>query len=268
MQPQYLILALVVGILIAEISTGRHRKVHRRQDFFMIGAVIASTQVTRIAMAWLTATIIGLLIPAYKGALAGSPIIPSFLTLLFLAEFLQYWIHRTAHNPVRHPILHGMHRTHHSAPYVNVTLMYRTNLVWPLVHSYTWIAAAGFYLGMIQATTIFYVTIMAWNALTHSDWRWDDAIIAHVPGGRHMITALEWILITPRIHHAHHGYGRDGTAYRNFCTMVSIYDRLFGTLHTPAQRPWRYGLPGGEHAWWRQLLYPLVPLGIARKRDH
>ena len=81
-----------------------------------------------------------------------------------------------------------------------------------------------------------------------------------------MVTAAEWILVTPRIHHTHHGYGRDGKAYRNFCTMLSFYDRLFGTLHIPEGRPWRYGLPGGEHVWWRQLLFPLVPLGESRKR--
>ena len=144
--------------------------------------------------------------------------------------------------------------------------MWRTNLIWPLVHAYTWVTAAGFYLGMTGATTVFYLTIMAWNVLTHSDWRWDDMIIAKLPGGRRLITAAEWIIVTPRIHHTHHGYGRDGKAYRNFCTMLSFYDRLFGTLHVPEGRPWRYGLPGGEHIWWRQLLFPLVPLGESKKR--
>lgn len=265
MQPQHWIFVLVAGILAIELATGCHKGVHRKQDFWIIGTVILGSQVTRIGMAWLTAAIVGLLFPVWKGALADVPMWAGFLGLLLIAEFGQYWIHRAAHDTLSHPILHGMHRTHHSAPYVNVTLMWRTNLVWPLVHAYTWVAAAGFYFGMTGATTVFYLTIMAWNVLTHSAWRWDDMIMEKLPGGRRLVTAAEWVLVTPRIHHTHHGYGRDGKAYRNFCTMLSFYDRLFGTLHVPEGRPWRYGLPGGEHVWWRQLLFPLVPLGETKK---
>ncbi|MEY4239010.1 MAG: hypothetical protein RL339_1611 [Pseudomonadota bacterium] len=266
MEPQHWILVLVAGIFIIELLIGRHRKVHRPRDIAIMLAVITSSQVTRVGMAWLTATVIGLLMPVGTGLLARVPVWAGFVGLLLVAEFCQYWIHRWAHDSKRHPLLHGMHRTHHSAPYVNVTLMYRTNLFWPLVHSYTWCAALGFYLGMPAATTAFYLTIMAWNALTHSDWRWDDAIIARVPGGARLIEAMELVFVTPRIHHTHHGYGKDGKVYRNFCTILSFYDRLFGTLHVPEGRPWRYGLPGGEHHWARQLLFPLVPLGEARRR--
>lgn len=266
MQPQHWILVLVAGIFVIELLIGRHRKVHRPRDIAIMVSVIVSSQVTRVGMAWLTATVIGLLIPAGKGLLAGVPVWAGFIGLLLFAEFGQYWIHRWAHDSKRHPLLHGMHRTHYSAPYVNVTLMYRTNLVWPLVHSYTWWAALGLYFGMPAATAVFYLTIMAWNALTHSDWRWDDAIIARVPGGARLIQIMELVFVTPRIHHTHHGYGKDGKVYRNFCTMLSFYDRLFGTLHVPEGRPWRYGLPGGEHHWMRQLLYPLIPLGEAKRR--
>lgn len=265
MQGQYWIFMLILAILAMEIIMGRHKGVHRRQDFYMLGTVIIASQGTRIATAWLTATLIGLLIPAYKNALVAAPFWTSLLGLFLVAEFLQYWIHRLAHNSKKHPLLFGMHRTHHSAPYVNVTLMWRTNLLWPFVHSYTWVAAAAIYLGLYAQAAAFYTVIMAWNALTHSDWRWDDAIIAHVPGGAKLVAAAEWIVVTPRLHHVHHGYGRDGANYRNFCTFFSFYDRLFGTLHVPEGRPWRYGMPGGDPHWVRQLLFPLVPLAKSKK---
>ena len=83
----------------------------------------------------------------------------------------------------------------------------------------------------------------------------------HVPGGRVFIRAFEWVLVTPRMHHTHHGYGKDGKVYRNFGAVLSIFDWMFGTMHIPEGRPWRYGLPGGEHIWWRQVFFPLVPLG-------
>src|SRR3546814_365850 len=139
MQGQYWILLLVAAILIIEIATGRHRGVHRRHDFFMLGSVLLASQGTRIVMAWLTATLIGFTIPAYRNALADLPFWPGLLGLFLIAEFCQYWMHRFAHDSKRHPILYGMHRTHHTAPCVNVTLMYRTNLLWPFIHSYTWI---------------------------------------------------------------------------------------------------------------------------------
>lgn len=272
MQRSYWIILLVVGILVIEIIAGRHRKVHHRQDYFIIASTLIGGQLTRPIVALITATLIGLALPAYKDALANVSFWLTFPVLFVVAEFFQYWIHRMAHDSNRHKLLYGMHRTHHSAPYVNVTLMYRSNLVWPLVHSYTWTTAIAFYLGAYGAATAFYLTMLSWNALTHSDFRWDEMMARHLPFGDKILWAMELVLVTPRIHHTHHGFGKDGKAYRNFCTMLSIYDRMFGTLHIPEGRPRFYGLPGGEHHWFRQMLYPLVPLGeplkLRDKRDN
>lgn len=261
------IFAAVGAVLIIELAQGRHRGVHRVQDGFLIISSLVSSFAVRPLMAMLTAFVVSLLLPQWRGLLSGAPFWASFAVLLVVAEFCQYWVHRWAHQAVRHPLLYGMHRTHHTAPYVNVTLLYRSNLFWGLVHPYPWAAALAIYLGQTEAAALFFLTIFLWNALTHSDWRWDDAVIAHVPAGERLIQAFELIFVTPRIHHVHHGYGRDGKAYRNFNTMLTVFDRVFGTLHVPEGRPWRYGLPGGEHHWVRQMLFPLVPLGRAVRRD-
>ncbi|MFM2272771.1 MAG: hypothetical protein RL702_1836 [Pseudomonadota bacterium] len=267
MSPQSWILLAAAALLVIELAQGRHRGVHRLQDFCIIAASIASSFVVRPLMAFLTALVIGFALPQGKGLFADAPFWPSFAVLLISAEFAQYWVHRWAHNSNRHPLLYGMHRTHHTAPYVNVTLLYRSNLCWAFIHPYGWLSALAIYLGQAQAAVLFYLSIMLWNTLTHSDWRWDETIINRMPGGIHVVTAFELLFITPRIHHAHHGYGRDGTAYRNFNTLLSVFDRLFGTLYVPKARPWRYGVPGGEHHWVRQMLFPLVPLGAAVRRD-
>lgn len=261
------IFAAVAAVLAIELVQGRHRGVHRLQDGFLIASSLASSIAVRPLMAVLTASVIGLLLPQWQGALSGAPMWLSFAVLLVAAEFGQYWVHRWAHESMRHPLLHGMHRTHHTAPYVNVTLLYRSNIFWGFVHPYGWMAALAIYLGQSEAAALFFLAIFLWNALTHSDWRWDDAVIARVPGGTRLIQAVELVFVTPRLHHVHHGYGRDGKAYRNFNTMLTLFDRLFGTLHIPEGRPWRYGVPGGEHHWVRQMLFPLVPLGKAVRRD-
>lgn len=261
------IFAAVAAMLAIELAQGRHRGVHRLQDGFLIAASLVSSIAVRPVMALLTAFVIGLLLPQWQGAFSGAPMWLSFAVLLLVAEFGQYWVHRWAHESIRHPLLHGMHRTHHTAPYVNVTLLYRSNVFWGFVHPYGWMAALAIYLGQAEAAALFFLAIFLWNALTHSDWRWDDAVIARVPGGERLIQAIELVFVTPRLHHVHHGYGRDGKAYRNFNTMLTLFDRLFGTLHIPEGRPWRYGVPGGEHHWVRQMLFPLVPLGKAVRRD-
>lgn len=267
MNPQTWIFVAVAVLFVIEVAQGRHKAVHRLQDGFIIAASIFSSFLVRPVMAVLTALVIGYALPGGQGALSGAPAWAGFTVLLVTAEFTQYWVHRWAHDSRRHRFLYGMHRTHHSAPYVNVTLLYRSNFFWGFIHPYGWLSALAIYLGQAQAAVLFYLSILLWNVITHSDWRWDDTIIARVRGGEKIVRAFEWVFVSPRLHHVHHGYGRDGKAFRNFNTMLTVFDRLFGTLHVPQGRPWRYGLPGGEHHWVPQMLFPLVPLGEARRRD-
>lgn len=265
MNETQLIVLLVLAIFVIEFLGGRHRNVHNRSDLMIIGSSLLSAQVIRPIMSLIIAAVIGFVLPAGEGALSHLSFWLVFPGLFFVAEFFHYWLHRFAHDSVNHKLLYGMHRTHHSAPYVNVTLIYRSNICWGFVHPYGWFAGLAIYLGHAPAAATFFLTIVAWNIMTHSDWRWDDAIIERFSWGRSLIEKLEWFVITPRIHHTHHGYGKDGKAYRNFNTMLTCYDRLFGTLHVPDGRPLYYGLPGGEHHWARQMLFPLVPLGEPRR---
>lgn len=261
------ILSAAGALLMIEIALGCHRGVHRLQDCFIVVTSVASSFIVRPSLAWLTGTVIGFLLPWWKGQFSWVPLWVSFPTILVLAEFAQYWLHRWAHDSNNHPFLYGMHRTHHSAPYVNVTLIYRSNLLWSFIHPYAWVAAVAIYLGQLKAAELFFLVGLLWNVVTHSDWRWDDAMIAKVPGGSWLVNAFELVFVTPRLHHAHHGYGHDGCNFRNFNAVLTVFDRAFGTLHVPKGRPWRYGLPGGEHHWLRQMLFPLLPLGPALRRD-
>ena len=60
---------------------------------------------------------------------------------------------------------------------------------------------------------------------------------------------LEHVIVSPGMHLSHHGYGKDGGNYRNFGVLLSIYDWMFGTLHIPEGRPFRYGIPGATPHW-------------------
>lgn len=103
------------------------------------------------------------------------------------------------------------------------------------------------------------LTIYGWNLVTHSHFRWDDAIRRHPRFGR-AFRAGEHVLISPGMHHTHHGFGKDGASYRNYAVTFAFFDWMFGTLHIPTGRPWRYGLPGPQPHWAEELFYPLVQM--------
>lgn len=260
MSAQLSIIILTLALLLLEIIKGRHRHVYRREDLIITGG---SFLFGRTLFAPLLAAAMGMgfgkLMPGLQGSLSEAPVWAGALGLLLIGEFLFYWIHRAAHNPAKHPHLFNMHATHHSARFLNLSVMSRYNVFWPLVQPYSWMIALGFYLGMQEAATLFFVTIMAWNTLTHTNFRWDDTIAKYLPFGPRIVQTIELIFITPKLHHAHHGYGKEGKAFRNFCTLFSFYDRLFGTLYIPTERPQHYGIIGkniDNTHYLEQLFYP------------
>ena len=127
----------------------------------------------------------------------------------------------------------------------------------PFVVPYAWVMGLAFYLGLEAASATVLGILLSWNALTHSALRWDD-VLARTPWGSRVLQAVEWLFITPRLHHTHHGYGKDGKTYRNYAVMITVWDRLFGTLHVPAGRPANYGVPGKDKHWSEEIFFPVI----------
>lgn len=262
---------VVTGVIfLAEIVAGRHRKIYSRSDWFVNGICIFTGALIRPLGAVLIALLIGWIFPAGKGALRNMPFLPSVVGIVLLAEFANYWVHRTSHelkDSRWFDWLWRMHRTHHTAKYVNVVLNYRISLFWGLVSGLTWVMSLAVYLGQAKAAGAAVIVFTFWGIFTHSDFRWDDPIRRHRIFGP-MFRGLEHIFISPGIHHSHHGYGKDGGNYRNFGVFLSIYDWAFGTLHVPEGRPARYGLPGKTPHWADDAFSPLnVGTWLARARN-
>lgn len=250
--------SVMIGVvLVTEILSGWHRKIYRRHDWLVMAGCIALSQLTRPVAAMLYASLFAWLLPSYRGVLADAPFWASVVILFLVVELAFYTVHRMAHQPVKHPLLYGMHRTHHAAQYLNVTVMMRVNIFWPFVMPYGWCMGLAFYLGLEAASAVVLATVMVWNALTHSALRWDDAL-AKTRLGNRMLSIVEYLFITPRMHHTHHGWGKDGKSYRNYAVMLTIYDRLFNTLHVPEGRPAHYGVPGKDKHWTEEVMFPLV----------
>jgi sterol desaturase/sphingolipid hydroxylase (fatty acid hydroxylase superfamily) len=255
------IIIVTLLVLAAELVAGRHRGLYRKRDWLVIGLpAILNPAVSRVLAGAVIAAAAAAVAPAWKGALAGIPLLPAYLGVLLISEVAFYWVHRWAHDGQRRPALHWLwriHRTHHAGKYMNVLVTLRINLFWSFIVPTAWVTGFAIYLGQGKAAALVVLTIYGWNLVTHSHFRWDDAIRSHPRFGR-MFRGLEHILVSPGIHHTHHGYGRDGASYRNYAVTFAFLDWAFGTLRIPSGRPSRYGLPGPEPHWAEEVFYPLV----------
>lgn len=255
---QYLY-AATLFILVVEIIAGRHRGIYDRHTKLVTAGCVVASLVMRPLSAIFIAFVIGLLLPRWQGALDGTPFVWAFICVFVITEFAFYWGHRWAHESKkgRHDWFWKLHRTHHSGRFMNVGVTIRINAFWSFVVPTPWVLGIATYLGLGAAAGATIAVISGWNLITHSDFRWDDPIRRHpVFGGA--FRALEHVLVSPGIHHTHHGYGKDGGNFRNYAVTLSIFDWMFGTLHIPEGRPWRYGVPGPNAHWAEEVLFPLV----------
>lgn len=252
-----------VIVLLAEILSGRHKGVYKRKGEFRLLALnmalgrflIGPAVAVGIAIIWST------LLPRYRGVLADMPLWLALPLVMLFAEFCFYWVHRWAHQGAKtRSLLWMIHRTHHSATYMNVSVWMRLNVFWYVMIPNAWTMSLAIYLGLGKAAGITIALIAAWNVVTHSDFRWDDAVRRHKTFGP-LFRVLEHVIVSPGIHHTHHGFGKDGASYRNYGVMLSVWDWAFGTLHIPDGRPYRYGLPGHNAHWLEELAYPLIRMG-------
>ena len=88
------VLAVTAVILLAEIAAGRHRGVYTRNDWFVNAICILIGSIVRPLGAAVVAMLIGLIIPAGKGALADLPFWPAVIGIVLFAELASYWVHR------------------------------------------------------------------------------------------------------------------------------------------------------------------------------
>ena len=246
-------------LLIMEVLAGRHKGVYRKGDFIIVASsFLLGRNVLGPLAAALIASFYGFILPdAWAGGLMELPFWVALPVVMLVGELAFYWVHRMAHQPRQHPVLWKIHRTHHSGRHMNVLLNYRLNLSWYFIIPSGWVNGLALFLGMHEAVLVYILLLQGWNLITHSNFRWDDSLRRQRFIGP-LFRGLEHVFVSPGIHHTHHGYGHDGKNYRNFCTILSFWDWVFGTLHIPEGRPAHYGLPGKDVHWLEELAYPLV----------
>lgn len=259
----HLDILVVSSLLIAlgglELLTGR-MLARRYSDELVVDAVSLIQFVLLIKPAVMTgaALILATLIPSQSGVLSEMPLWMAVLLVIVPADFMHYWYHRLGHTL---PVMWRMHRTHHTATAMSVSVAYRENWRWFLFMPDIWYAGVMVYLGLGEAVLISHLIFGSANVLVHSGFAWDNFLYRS-----RWLAPLTWVLERliqlPSTHRAHHAeLDENGKPpHHNFAQLFFIWDTIFGTGKFPRdQYPARYGIPNDPgDPWYAQLYWPIL----------
>jgi sterol desaturase/sphingolipid hydroxylase (fatty acid hydroxylase superfamily) len=172
------------------------------------------------------------------------------LTLFFVKDFVEWWIHRLLH---RVPFLWEFHKVHHSVEQMGFAAHLRYHWMETLVYKsavYLVLALFGFGIDDFFFVHIFTIAVGHWN---HANFRVN-------------IGPLKYILNNPNMHMWHHAYDlpKDRPYGMNYGITLSLWDYLFGTDYVPHDaRDIRLGFPGLENfpkTFKKQVVYGFSPM--------
>jgi sterol desaturase/sphingolipid hydroxylase (fatty acid hydroxylase superfamily) len=179
----------------------------------------------------------------WVSATVGSlPLAVQVPALLLVADFTQYWVHRTFHVV---PLLWPFHAIHHSIEEMDWLAGSRLHLVDVILTrglTYVPIFVLGF---SAQALMVYVFLVAAQATFIHANVRWE-------------FRPLRRLIATPAFHHWHHSAEREAVD-KNFAVHTPIWDILFGTYYLPDRWPAQYGLSHQRDVparWVTQLVYP------------
>lgn len=199
----------------------------------------AQSYVAGLAIGWFVERIDRVAGASGRGLLRGA----SSLTLLVLFvvghDFVAYWIHRAQH---RFPLLWRFHEAHHSSTDVDWLAGSRSHFVEILVNQTIEFAP----MVLLGATPDLLLMKGAVDAV------WGMFIHANV---RISLGPLGLVINGPGLHRAHHERAFEGHG-ANFGTKLACWDRLFGTLRGPSEKPSGHGLEEAfPEGYWAQTLH-------------
>jgi sterol desaturase/sphingolipid hydroxylase (fatty acid hydroxylase superfamily) len=155
----------------------------------------------------------------------------------------------------RYDALWRLHKVHHSSRVLDWLATTRAHVLEHLFRGVP-VQAALFTLGVPTSALAVAISIYAaFATLGHSNLRLD-------------LSRLEWLFITPRIHHLHHA---PETTHQNFGTVFSLWDRAAGRLVIQdADAGEQLGVPGElegyPQTWLRQLAEPFRRVGASETK--
>jgi len=181
---------------------------------------------------------------SFRGWVDAQPLLLQVLAIMFLTDFIQYWVHRAFH---RIPVLWRFHAVHHSARTMDWLAGSRMHFI-EIVALRSITIIPMYVLGFSPTAIYIYLVIVYLSATyIHANVKWN-------------IEALKPFVVTPRFHHWHHGIEKEAIDV-NFSIHFPLFDRLFGTYYMPKEQ-WPSGYGVGGHpvpsGYLKQFLYPFM----------
>lgn len=167
----------------------------------------------------------------------------SFVLLLVLVDFEEYWFHRLSHHI---NILWKAHLVHHQSTKFNLTVGLRTSLFVPMFNILFYLPFPIF--GFHPDHVLLVIMLQGvYQLLLHTE------LVRH-------LGFLEKIMVTPSAHRVHHGQN-ERYMDRNFGKMLILWDRLFGTYIAETE-PVVYGVKGesGDERPIKAIFLPILDL--------
>jgi sterol desaturase/sphingolipid hydroxylase (fatty acid hydroxylase superfamily) len=152
---------------------------------------------------------------------------------LLLLDFLIYWWHRANH---RLPFLWRFHEVHHLDRFLDVTTAVRFHFGEVILSALARAGVIALFAIPLPSVLAFEALVLLSAAFHHSNLKLPAALER----------ALSWIVVTPSIHWVHHHRIRPDTD-SNYATVLSLWDRLFGSRSPTRRTPgMEIGVEGRE----------------------
>ena len=185
-----------------------------------------------------------------QGFVSSMWFVPQLLLCVFLADFVEYWVHRAYHEV---PFLWKFHAVHHSSEVMDWIAGSRLHML-EIIFTRVMILGALYVAGFSKPVLDAYIIVVGFQAVfNHSN--------VHINWG-----PLRKIFVTPDFHHWHHS-SDDEAIDRNYAAHFSFIDSLFGTAVDAEKRfPKKYGVVGDyvPNGFVRQQAFPFRPIPAAQ----
>ena len=208
---------------------------------------LSTTMVINVVFGLLTVGVFAWGAEAQVGLLhwIDAPTWVELLAAVVVFDFIaQFGVHWCLHNV---PLLWNLHMVHHSDTHVDVTTGTRHHPIDFIVREVFAVVAVGL-TGAPVAFYVFYrILTVFFTYMTHAN--------VELPDGLERV--LGWVFVTPRMHKFHHHFEAPWTD-RNYGNMLSIWDRLFGTMVDGDVSQIKYGLDVADDSRGDDLAYQMT----------
>lgn len=236
------ILFLPLERLFRRVDQSVFRFEWREDLFYFLVSSILVQSLTFLSM-WPAMTVLRFAeLAEVQSWVASQPVWLQFIEIMFITDFVQYWVHRLFHQV---PFLWRFHAIHHSAQAMDWLAGSRMHII-EIVCLRGLTIIPMYVLGFVESAIYAYILLVyLYATYVHANLRFD----------------IEWLkplIVTPRFHHWHHGIEKEAVDV-NFAVHFPIFDRLFGTYYMPKDRwPSGYGVSSSPvpSGYLNQMLYP------------